>query len=188
MAKVRTIKAWDAPDKNIAPLDQKLFYAIKEQNIEKIKLLLDQGANVNAQNSRIKITPLETAIKANNAEIAELLLQHGADTTQLNWCKHTPLLQAVKKDNIKIVELLLEYGADPDFKAHNGQQAIDIATDNKNEEMVELFNSLGGGKSLKAADTLEKAEHNQSELIADLNQDNLDLLGQDNSDGNLDDC
>lgn len=56
--------------------------AISEEKIEAVKLLLENGADVNYRVSEEDLTPLMYAINSGNRPLVTLLLDNGADTTQ----------------------------------------------------------------------------------------------------------
>ena len=56
--------------------------AISKENIEAVRLLLENGVDVNYRVSDEDLTPLMYAINSGNKEVVTLLLKSGADTTQ----------------------------------------------------------------------------------------------------------
>ena len=70
--------------------------AISAENIEAIKLLLENGVDVNYRVSNEDLTPLMYAINSGNKEVVSLLLKNGADTTQT--MKAPDYLQMGKKE------------------------------------------------------------------------------------------
>lgn len=76
-------------------------------------LLLDQGADINAQDSQ-GYTPLHYAIKKrhirDNLPAIRYLLEHNAETEL--GCR-TAFLEAMNCMNIRAAQVLLEHGADP---------------------------------------------------------------------------
>ena len=56
-----------------------------------VKHLLHEGADVNRQTSKFKVTPLHYAARYNNTEVARLLLDNGADVNLKNKDNKTPL-------------------------------------------------------------------------------------------------
>ena len=88
-----------------------LIYAIRENNIEMVKLLLlEKGADTNLQNKDGN-TALIYAIRENNIEMVKLLLEQGANTNLQNKDGNKGLMYAIRENNIEIVKLLLDYGA-----------------------------------------------------------------------------
>ena len=60
--------------------DSALHYACLEGDLPIVRILLAEGAEVNAQNQQ-KMTPLIYALQAGHVEVAQLLLSAGADPT-----------------------------------------------------------------------------------------------------------
>ncbi|NNJ90656.1 MAG: ankyrin repeat domain-containing protein [Gammaproteobacteria bacterium] len=56
--------------------------AISEENTEALKLLLDNGADINYRVSNEDLTPLMYAVNTGNSDIVTLLLNNGADSHQ----------------------------------------------------------------------------------------------------------
>lgn len=83
--------------------DTLLMYAIYNQNLETVELLLNKGANVNIFN-RNQLTPLAMAVSQNDVKMVDLLLKHNADTTIRNengeaafdMCRQVPTMEVCK--------------------------------------------------------------------------------------------
>jgi len=78
-------------------------------------------------------TPLILAVKNGYVEVAEVLLQHGADPNIQNDLGNTALIIAAMKKDVNIILLLLKYDVDPDIANTNGDTAISILRNGNNE-------------------------------------------------------
>lgn len=137
---------------------QTLLDAVKENQFEKAKLLIEKGANVNSKD-KYGDTPLHAAILQGNIEIAKLLLKNGADInakdnsgfTVMHNCHSpevvayliekgadinardrlglTPLHWAVKQGYQATVELLIEYKADINIQDNYGNIPLHFTKD-----------------------------------------------------------
>ena len=76
---------------------------------------------------------------ADDAEVAKLLLKHGADVNYVSKKGNTALLAAVKRNNAVLVEILLQAGANPSFVAPNGDSLIKIAALQNAAKIVSLL-------------------------------------------------
>jgi ankyrin repeat protein len=65
-------------------LQQQMGWAAKYNQMERMKLLIEHGVDVNTTDSRLQKTPYELAVLHGNKEIADYLLQHGAEKTSLS--------------------------------------------------------------------------------------------------------
>ena len=89
-----------------------LHYAAKDQNTALVRLLLEAGADPNAQDVRnIGNTPLGAVAGNCSLELARILVAAGADPTVPGWMQITALDQAQKRkrgDGPAVYQLLLE--------------------------------------------------------------------------------
>jgi ankyrin repeat protein len=81
-----------------------LIDSIDSDNIESVKWLLENGANVNSKDKNK--TPLIEAAKQGNIDIIKLLIEHKADPTICDNNKYTPYVYAVKNNNVEAIEYL----------------------------------------------------------------------------------
>lgn len=106
-----------------------LHFAVLDGSVKGVKLLLAYGASVSAQDSDgwtpLTITTNHTRIPAPNAystktisvpsclEIAQTLIDAGADINKPLNNRATPLMLAVYYKNIELAKLLVKHGANP---------------------------------------------------------------------------
>lgn len=106
--------------------------------LPEVKVLVDKrGADIN----KVGWTPLHYACTNGHYEIAEFLLNKGAQVNALSNSDTTPLMMAVRSGNIQLVRLLLDRGADLQIRNHQGFSAIDVA---------DLFNQEEISKGLRS--------------------------------------
>ena len=90
-------------------------------------LIVHHPQYVNARGGRYYITPLVSALAGNYFQIAQLLLQHGADVDVRGAWGWTPLLSASLRGNTQVVEWLLNHGADAIARLSNGLTPLHLA-------------------------------------------------------------
>lgn len=78
-------------------------------DIEKAKLLLDHGADINAIDDEYSSTPLGYAARWGNGDIVDLLLERGANRNKAGAEWATPLVWARKKGHAEIEQELRVY-------------------------------------------------------------------------------
>lgn len=129
-----------------------LFFAMKQNKIEYIKLLLKYGASLDTFDNQGKY-PLLYAVEKNNFELCELLLKNGANPNlYFTWMGYiSPLFSAMNNNNNEIKELLLKYGANDlpfcyiqnnnfyDFQDIIYKNNLNINTQNSNGETLLYF-------------------------------------------------
>jgi ankyrin repeat protein len=103
--------------------------AVKAGDVERVKALLAQGADVNARNS-VGAAPLHEAAWSGNAELIDLLLARGANVNVRHAeAGSTPLHYAVITDHPVIVRTLLRHGADTQAGSRSGATALHLAAE-----------------------------------------------------------
>ena len=86
-----------------------LFKAIDKGDLNQVKTLINQGAQVNPR-CYLKMLPLHLAVYKNDVSMTELLLQEGANYAR-GWRGTLPIHQACKDADIRITRMLLDAGA-----------------------------------------------------------------------------
>lgn len=105
-----------------------LWEAVRNGDADQVNKLLEQGADVNAQNE-IGITALWIAAGKGEPALIEVLLKHGADVNARDgiWYQ-TPLSSALSSRNADVVKLLLDAGAkDVDDAARSAASRANVA-------------------------------------------------------------
>ena len=84
-----------------------LHAATYQLNLNVVKLLVDHGFDLNAQDTKNGYTPLHTAVAANNVSVARLLVQYKANKDIRDLNKQTPLEKARREDKQEMVRVLI---------------------------------------------------------------------------------
>ena len=117
-----------------------LHTAAKGSNEAVVSLLIDRGADINAQGG-IYGNALETAIMMDHEAVVRLLINHGADVNsqarQLGCCN--ALEAAILKGNETVVRLLIDHGADIYATNYFGSTALDEAIRSKHQAVISLL-------------------------------------------------
>ncbi|KAF9892306.1 hypothetical protein FE257_002083 [Aspergillus nanangensis] len=137
--------------------------------VKSCSFIISRGATVNTHAGQFRGTPLQEAIKAGHVDIANCLLDHGADVNALpaDDCGVTALQAASINGIFELAVQLLERGADISAPAapEHGRTAIDGSAERGHFDMVKLLlNAYGEDVDLgpvcrQAAGYAEKEEH-----------------------------
>ncbi len=96
-------------------------------------MLLDHGANVNAENERGE-TSLHLVSRSNydsqkdGVRIARLLLEQGVDVNGRKGKKWTPLHSAALKGKLEIARALLDHSANPNAENEQGETPLHVVS------------------------------------------------------------
>lgn len=117
------INCRDAQGRNSTPLHLAAGY----NNFEVVEFLLENGADVNAQDKG-GLIPLHNASSYGHLDIAALLIKHNTVVNAIDkWC-FTPLHEAAQKGRTQLCALLLAHGADPYMKNQELNTPIELAS------------------------------------------------------------
>jgi len=121
-----------------------LLNAVKRENVNAIRKLLNNGANVN-QNIGNGRSPLIQASSNGNLELVKLLLAKGADVNKANDKNgETPLYQASKWGHANVVKVLMAKGADVNKATKKGFTPLIAASMEGHMEVVTLLLAAPG--------------------------------------------
>jgi len=145
-----------------------VHWAVISDQVEMVKYLLDQGANIEGNDVLGGFTPL---MNTSLFEMVDLLVKRGANVNAKNKFNYTPLHKAVfnfvedkrkEKDCEKILNLLISKGANLDAQDNNGNSPLinavqkiaptkiliakgaDVNQSNKNKETPLMIAAKGG--------------------------------------------
>ena len=112
-----------------------LMMAAYKGNLQEMKRLVENGADVNARNDvnntalhfAAGATPIENQIYRGSPEAAAYLIEHGADLNAQNGTGITPLMDAIINDYLETVKLLIAHGADVNMVSRYNETALSMA-------------------------------------------------------------
>lgn len=99
----------------------------KKGNVDVLRILLDAGADVNASDPELRVTPLMSAARAGRIDAMRFLLDRGAAVGATAEERYRTMAWAVRCDDADVVNLLVDQGVEPDAHAPSGYSALMIA-------------------------------------------------------------
>ena len=129
-----------------------LHDAAREGDLEKVRALLGEGAEVDAQNDRGE-TPLILSILEGHADVVELLIARDADVMARNKRGLTPLHAAAYSGSAELAQLLLDHGAALEDRANvSGATPLIVAAEENHVAVAELLIARGADLSIPDRD------------------------------------
>ena len=122
----------------MGPFDIPLHKAVRDGNIEDVKTLILNGAEINSMDVSNN-TPLDWAVCKNQILIAKLLLQNGADVNiKGGTIFDTPLHVAAGFGFLEMVEMLIRKGADIEAKDYFARKPLHLANDEITKILIQM--------------------------------------------------
>jgi hypothetical protein len=118
-----------------------LQYSASIGEIDALKVLLSEGAEVNYQSATKaipQITALHIAVRAGHVDIIKILVMHGDVNRQDQW-GFSPLHYATIARNKEVVSLLLNNSASATIVSKAGSTPLDIAKELKFDDIADLL-------------------------------------------------
>lgn len=140
-----------------------LMSAVENEDCQLVEKILKDGAPADANeyslykgnyvNSSLEdyTTPLLYACENGNYEIAELLIDYGANINVVDSNKSTPLIEALDSESYDIMQLLLENGADIEYK-FRGNTCLIRSACSGDVQAVELLLEFGANPNATDVD------------------------------------
>ena len=145
-------------------------------------LIVEHSQDVSARGFDKKETPLHVALRQGHVDVAQLLLEHGADIEAQDDDKCTPLLLASQCGDVEVARILLERGADTEARDYMKRTPLLLASEYGHEDVVRVL--LEHGADTEARDesgwsSLELASfHGNEELARVLLMHGADVIAQ----------
>jgi ankyrin repeat protein len=111
-------------------LDEELLDAAEVGDLGIVKRLINKGANVNAKAEDFRTTPLMFAATNGYVEMAQFLIDNGANINDIDDLQKTPLMYAAASGRLEIERLLIKNGANVDATNDNLRTALIYAVRN----------------------------------------------------------
>jgi putative CocE/NonD family hydrolase len=145
-----------------AAINYPLHEAVASGDIDKIKILLSEGADINGWDNR-RFTPLYRAVEAEKTEAVDFLLEAGAD---INAGVSSPLYAAVYANNTALAKRLIDHGADPHPSVY--WSPLVQAAYSGNIEMIKLLIDAGADMNTGELRAWNMAIYEGREEVLDL--------------------
>ncbi|CEP17993.1 hypothetical protein [Parasitella parasitica] len=162
-------KAYQNPNRKDKAGRTKIFYATTAGHLDKVKELVDCGADVNFKDNA-GWTPLHEAALKGQHEIVEYLISCGAEVNVRGFGLDTPLHDACSSNSAECIKLLVDADADVYALNEAEKRPIDVCSDAHCQRIVQtkmkqldqlLARDKNGRSSLHRAclaNMLEKAQ------------------------------
>lgn len=150
-----------------------LIYASIKGDIECMKILLDNGANINVIDINGR-SPIFYALDSGKIDALKLLIDNGADLNQKDKNEITLLDFAMKNQDFEVIKLLLENGVDINYKNKMGESLLITAISDENNgvnDLVQLLFNKGARKYIDEYDSQQITP-----LIYAIGSQNIDLI------------
>ena len=122
-----------------------LHHAAEHGHVEPMRLLLEAGAEIDAQREEEEMAPLHNAAHMGHLEAVRFLVQNGAQKDLTDGYGSTPLLLAVEHNYVDIARFLVAEGANKEQPLNYGN-TLSIAAEYGDLDMVRFLVEIGCDK------------------------------------------
>ena len=112
----RPNKRWEAPFDNLGDVGSGLYYASFAGLLNVVLMLLERGADVNAQGGDF-CNALQAALEGGYEKVVSMLLERGADVNAQGGDFCNALQAALEGGHAKVMEMLIAKGAREEYSA-----------------------------------------------------------------------
>jgi len=122
--------------------------AARKGHLDAVKLLLEKGADINAQTNG-QGSAINAAARNGHVNMVKFLLEKGADINLQNNRQGSALNAAARKGHLDVVKFLLEKGADINLQNNGQGSALNAAARNGHVNMVKFLLEKGADINLQ---------------------------------------
>jgi ankyrin repeat protein len=129
-----------------------IFDSAKDGNLERVMLLVQQGAEKDQQFGKDGKTALIIAAGKGHADVVRFLVEQGACIDKPNYYGCTPLMYATSANHIDVVRYLLEQGANRDMAdiTAGGYTSLHLAAIEGHLEIAKLLMICGADLNVRS--------------------------------------
>ncbi len=120
---LQQLKEWLAAG---ADVNEELDDAVLASDMQRVKFLIDKGADVNKRDEQGD-APLNIAALQRDPDLVKYLLDHHADANPRGSDGMTPVLEAVMQDDVPTLQVLAAHGADLESRTSEGATPLAFA-------------------------------------------------------------
>ena len=120
-----------------------LFDAAEAGNLERVRLLLEQGVDKNQIGGLWKETAIGIAASNGYLDIVQCLVEQGADVEKTDKDGNTPIIDASHNGHLRVVCYLLEQGANREKAGNGGWTSLHHAAAQGHLEITKLLMVYG---------------------------------------------
>ena len=126
-----------------APSFSPLITAVMKDSLGIVKVLVENGADVEASGNRTKETALHYAATRGLFSIVKYLVENGADVNAEDYAGRAPLLGAIHWSRSGTAEFLIANGANVNVVGNAGTTPLHVATQGCEIDIVRLLLEVG---------------------------------------------